>query len=97
MKQAKISDLKNNLSRYIDLVRKGEIVQILDRDIPVAVIISVSDSQGKLREGRLLELERKGVLRRGDTSLLKRLLSQMPPGKQIGALKALLEEREESR
>lgn len=95
MKKAKISDLKNNLSRYLDLVRKGEIVEILDRDIPIAVIISISEVEGKSREGKILELERKGVLRRGNPSLLNSLKKTPPPGKLTGALKSLLQEREE--
>ena len=95
MKKAKISDLKNNLSRYLDLVRKGEVVEILDREIPIAVIVSIDEVTGKSREGRILELERKGILRRGDPSLLQTLQKTPPPGRETGALKALLEEREE--
>ena len=95
MKKVRISDLKNNLSKYLDLVRKGDTVEILDRDIPIAVIVSISDAKGKSREGRILELERKGVLRRGDPALLQTLQKTPPPGKQTGALKALLQEREE--
>jgi prevent-host-death family protein len=95
MKKANISDLKNNLSKYLDFVRKGEMVEILDREIPVAVIVSISEVEGKSREGRILELERKGILRRGDSSVVLSLQKTPPPGKQTGALKALLEEREE--
>ena len=95
MKKAKISDLKNNLSRYLDLVRKGETVEILDRDIPIAVIVSISEVEGKARDARILDLERKGVLRVGDSSLLRSLQKNRPPGKETGALKALLQEREE--
>jgi antitoxin (DNA-binding transcriptional repressor) of toxin-antitoxin stability system len=36
MKKAGIAELKNNLSRYINYVRGGETVLVLDRKVPVA-------------------------------------------------------------
>ena len=39
MKQAKIANLKNNLSRYLDHVRRGGSVIVLDRDRPVARLV----------------------------------------------------------
>jgi prevent-host-death family protein len=39
MKVARIAELKNNLSRYLEHVRAGGTVTILDRDTPVAEII----------------------------------------------------------
>ena len=95
MKQAKISDLKNNLSRYLDLVRQGETIQILDRDIPIALITSISGSKGFSQQDRLKQMERKGLVRTGKTALLKSILDAPPPGKKTGALRAMLEEREE--
>ncbi len=94
MKKANISDLKNNLSRYLDLVREGETIQVLDRDIPIAMITSISESGGILREDRIRQMERKGLIRIGKPALLKSILNNPPPGKKTGALKALLEERE---
>jgi antitoxin (DNA-binding transcriptional repressor) of toxin-antitoxin stability system len=42
MIQVKISELKNNLSYYLRLVRGGEEVEILDRDNPVGRILHIS-------------------------------------------------------
>ncbi len=95
MKQAKISDLKNNLSRYLDLVRRGETIQVLDRDVPVAEIRSVRQSAGKTHNSRLLDLERKGIVRCGDTKRLRKLIARPLTGKNAGVLDALLREREE--
>jgi prevent-host-death family protein len=97
MKQAKISDLKNNLSRYLDLVREGETIQVLDRNIPIALITSISESKGILRKDRIRQMERKGLIRIGNPALLKSILEARPPGRKTGALKALLQEREEGR
>ena len=36
MRAVKIGELKNNLSKYLRLVRKGETIRVLDRDEPVA-------------------------------------------------------------
>lgn len=36
MRAVKIGELKNNLSRYLKLVRQGETIRVLDRDEPIA-------------------------------------------------------------
>ena len=67
MKYAKIGQLRDGLSRYIDQVREGGEVLVLDRDRPVARIVPAGASHpapGGDAE-RLLDLERRGILRRG--------------------------------
>jgi len=95
VKQAKISDIKNNLSRYLRLVRGGEVIRILDRDVPVAQIVPIAT--GAATEGAgvevLVHLERKGLLRRGSGKLGREILETDPPGRSCGVLEALLEER----
>ncbi|WP_419655324.1 prevent-host-death protein [Desulfosarcina variabilis str. Montpellier] len=39
MKTANIGELKNNLSKFISFVEKGEMVAICKRNIPIAMII----------------------------------------------------------
>ena len=94
MKEAKISDVKNQLSRYLDYVRHGETVLVFDRKIPVAELRPVS---GSARTGRLAALERKGVVRRGMGRLSKKFFTETLGGKRAGVLTALLEEREHGR
>lgn len=96
MHQAKISDVKNNLSRYLALVRRGEVVRILDRDRPIAQIVPIErPSAGKtVGVEALAEMERKGLIRRGTGKLDRSLLDTNPPGRPCGVLEALLEERE---
>lgn len=67
MKKAKIAELKNNLSRYLDYVRGGGSVLVLDREQPVAEIIPLREKEGsrESRNARLLHLERRGLIRRG--------------------------------
>ncbi len=94
VRQAKISDLKNQLSRYLDYVRHGETVLVLDRKIPVAELRPVSD---KTPAGKLAALERKGILRRGSAHLPKKFFKESLGGKRAGVLRALLEERKQGR
>ncbi|MFN8628111.1 MAG: type II toxin-antitoxin system prevent-host-death family antitoxin [Candidatus Binatia bacterium] len=96
VKEAQISEVKNQLSRYLALVRRGEVVRILDRNRPIAQIVPI----GRAVEGRpvgteaLAEMERKGLIRRGTGPIDRNILEADPPGQPAGVLAALLEERE---
>jgi antitoxin (DNA-binding transcriptional repressor) of toxin-antitoxin stability system len=95
MKEAKISELKNGLSRYLALVRRGETVRILDRDVPVAQLVPVpTASQGGPSTEALIAMERKGLVRRAAAPIDREILERDPPGRPCGVLDALLEERD---
>ncbi|MGH7151589.1 MAG: type II toxin-antitoxin system Phd/YefM family antitoxin [Planctomycetota bacterium] len=104
MKRAKISELRKRLSRYLDHVRAGGTVIVLDRDRPIAEIRPIRarpPGRSKSDEEWLDDLERKGLIRRGT--------GRMPPGfiedsKKRGPIapgarlvEAILEEREDGR
>lgn len=97
---ANISKTKNELSRYLDAVRGGETVVILDRKRPIAQIQPLSVETGSA-SARLAELEAGGLITRpkkANRSWLKSL--QVPeggPGDAVGSVNALLEERESGR
>lgn len=96
MKKAKIGQLRNHLSRYLDHVRAGGEVLVLDRNEPVARLVPV---RPRARAGtdptsdaaRLDRLERQGLIRRGRPG-------GPPLGQPIrvkgGVLRLLREERE---
>ena len=95
MKSAKIADLKNNLSRYLEHVKAGGSVMVFERDRPVAQIVPLSGSRGR-REGvdaRLARLERRGIIRRGTGGLPEWLGQRRPPRLRGSVLKDLLAER----
>src|SRR5262245_9090579 len=97
MKEAKISEIKNQLSRYLALVRNhGEVVRILDRNVPVAQLVPITTGASGRSVGSeaLLALERKGLIRRGTGVLDREILETDPPEKPAGVLRALLEERD---
>src|SRR3989442_15364484 len=67
MKKARIAELKNNLSRYLEHVRGGGSVLVLDRDRPIAQLAPLTrtvSTTGAVRE-RLKRLEHRGLIRRG--------------------------------
>lgn len=91
-----ISELKNKLSSYIDRVRAGETILVLDRGVPVARMEAARDPHG-----RLARLERNGLVRRG-ADKPPSLDSLAQPGEARAAgrptvLDALLQERREGR
>jgi antitoxin (DNA-binding transcriptional repressor) of toxin-antitoxin stability system len=95
MKEAKISEIRNGLSRYLALVRKGETVRILDRNVPIAQLIPITAPSGERPVGdeALADLERKGLIRRGTGKIPREILEHDPAGKPAGVLEALLAER----
>ena len=99
MKIATISQTKNHLSALLDRVRHGETVLIVDRHRPIARLEPVATVRKSDSEGRLARLERAGLLRRGDRSLVDKILRQRPPKARPGAdiVEILLAERAEGR
>jgi len=88
-----ISELKNKLSAYLDKVRAGESVLVLDRGVPVAELRAPSLSDDE----RLARLVRKGVLRPPKGKLpddfFNRPMPKLPPG--VSIVDAVIAEREE--
>lgn len=98
MKKAKVSELKNNLSRLLAYVRRGGTVRVFDRDRPIADLVPCELSgTGDEVDPRLEELEREGVLRRGTGKLPDGFVKRKLPKAKVSVLSALLEERSEGR
>jgi prevent-host-death family protein len=94
---ATITELKNKLSAYIDRVRAGESILVLDRGVPVARLEPAA--AGDDPSGRLDRLARAGLLRPGPGKGVRELLDREPPKTRSGAsvVDALLEERRRGR
>jgi len=100
MKRAKISQLKNSLSRYLDYVRDGGVVRIFDRDRPIADLVPVGHASSPAAtplDEILDELERKGIVRRGTGKVPAGFLNRKLPKARKSVVDALLEERREGR
>ena len=102
MKRAKISELRDHLSRYLDHVRTGGRVLVLDRDRPVAEIVPVETTRSDpgIDEGTLATLEREGIIVRGTGRIPADLpvrSSRARRTKSARVLQALLDERSAGR
>jgi prevent-host-death family protein len=97
MRTITITEAKNRLSALIDLVRAGESVVITDRGLAVAMIEpigSVPDATG-----RLLRLQRAGLVRIGTAAPPLDLIRTPPPqlSSDASAVQAVLDERRSGR
>jgi len=97
MKTTTITQAKNGLSALIDLVRAGESITITDRGRPVARLEPVVTADD--HTGRLLRLERAGMVRVGAGAPPMALLRRSAPALTNGAsaVDALLDERRQGR
>jgi len=99
MKLVKISEAKNNLSRYLKYVRRGGRIRILDRDTPVADLVPVETTGSQDEDEALLaSLERRGIVTRGKPGPIDpEIFEPGPGGPRSGVVEALLEERRQGR
>lgn len=77
MRSVGIKALKNNLSRYLDLVRRGEVVMVTDRDEVIAELRLPTEPSITRASPWIAFLE--GQARRGSLRLAKRKRSRLAP------------------
>ena len=94
MKTASISEAKNRLSAYIDLVRRGETVQITDRGNPVARLVPLEAGTKEFDESWLAEMERLGIIRRPRRQPPKKLQTPAKPKHRVDAVRLITVDRE---
>ncbi len=91
-----VSELKTHLSKYLRLVRRGEVLLIRDRDQIVARVEGAGPTAGGADNQRVARLEGAGILRRP-----RRALDPALPKRRIRArasvVTALIAERDEGR
>ena len=91
MIRVSITELKNQLSRYIRLVRKGEVIEIMDRSVPVARLEAIKSTSGdnQLRDALIQD----GVIAPARAKPTDALLKSPPVPCKADAVQALIEER----
>lgn len=89
---ATVVELKARLSEHLRLVKAGHEVVITERNVPVARLVPLGDSER--RSTRRLRLTRAGIVKPG-TGKMPALLKHPPAVKPsiTGAVDALIEER----
>ena len=100
MKTANVGTLRNNLSKYLDLVRKGETIEIFDRKTPIARLTPIEPSM-KPAKGSLspwMQTADPGRPRQATDKPLDRTSSTTcPEARTLGSSRPLLEERRAGR
>jgi antitoxin (DNA-binding transcriptional repressor) of toxin-antitoxin stability system len=87
-----VRDLKNSLSRWLRLVRKGESVIVLDRGTPVAILTAVPvEGAARTAADHLAGLAARGLLRLG-SERRRRIPRRLP---RVNLSDAVLEDRGE--
>lgn len=94
MKKASISELKNQLSAYLQRVRAGQTVIVYDRNRPIARIDRVADEDD---DDRIVQLQRAGIITPPSEPLPLDLIRTPLPRAEHSVVEALLEERAEGR
>jgi prevent-host-death family protein len=95
MKVAKLSDVKDELSRYVDYVRRGGRVRVLVRGLPAADLVPVSGASAGEPEAdaALAELERQGMVRRGSGRVPPEILKRGPRLRGVSMASTVAAER----
>ncbi len=95
MKTANIAELKNGLSKYLEVVKRGGQVLVSERNVPFAKIVPLSYTDDY--EAEEMELVAKGLMTLPqDTSPLPDdFFDDLPIVKGNRAIELLLEERDE--
>lgn len=98
MKAVNVAELKNRLSHYLRIVRRGQPILVRDRDRVIARIEPAGGSGAAAGDDadRLADLEARGIIRRGHGRISAEVLARRPKVK-ADVLGALLREREDGR
>lgn len=91
MKQVPVTDLKNKLSHYLRLVKKGETIEVLERSVPIARLSGVSGAELD-HASRLARLVRDGVVHPGGKPFVS-FLETPPIRSKVDPVRVLIEER----
>lgn len=99
MKVANLTDVKDELSSYVERARRGESVRIMVRGVPAADLVPIGvarsgrEAEASWPDEELAQLERLGVIRRGAKAGPGVLDRPGPRLKKGDAVAALIAER----
>ncbi len=100
MRKANIAELKNQLSEFLVIVKKGETIRVYERNTPVAEIIPIKNLYPEEEAAWLLDLEKKGVLKQGERKITPEAVKEFEKKlkrqkNNAGVLIQLLKDRQE--
>lgn len=94
MKRVSVTELKNRLSHYLRLVKRGETIELLERKVPIARLSGLAGVPANDEE-LLQRLERDGIVTRPAGRPYRGFLKSPPVPCTADIVKALIEERDE--
>jgi len=94
MKRVPVTQLKNRLSEFLRLVKRGETIEVLERSVPIARIEAVRPSPSNL-DAHIERLVADGLVRPPRKKPDRAFLLQEPLPCTGDAVRAVLEERGE--
>ncbi len=92
MKRVTITELKNKLSQYLRLVKRGETIEVLERSVPIARIEGLGDRAAG-RNSLLQRLARDGVVALAKSKPSRDVLRTPPAPCRVDPVEILIEER----
>ena len=92
MKTVQASELREHLDEYLEAMKNGETVAILEGEKPIGAL-----KPKETDEERLDRLERKGIIRRGTGKLPPDFLTRELPKFEGSVVEQLLEDRKAGR
>lgn len=90
MRRVSVTELKNQLSRYLRLVKNGETIEIVERSLPIARLEAMSASQP---DERLERLERDGIVQPARGKARVDLIAKPPVPCRGDAVDAVIKSR----
>jgi len=94
MKQVSVTEFKNHHSRYLRLVKRGEVIEILERSVPVARLEGVKNT-GSFGQDHLERLRRDGIVLPAKRRARLDLLKEPPIPCTADVVQAVIDERED--
>jgi prevent-host-death family protein len=92
MRQVSVTELKNKLSQYLRLVKTGETIEVLERNVPIARLEGIGD-EGAPGDAALERLIREGIVTRARRKPAKGGLRTPPIPCTGDVVRTLIEER----
>lgn len=92
MLRVSVTDLKNKLSRYLRLVKRGETIEVCERSVPIARLEGVSPRPAE-DDDPLRRLVKDGVVTLASAGPARKLLQLKPVPCAVDPAKVLVEER----
>lgn len=90
MRRVSVTELKNQLSRYLRLVKNGETIEIVERSLPIARLEAMTASRP---DEHLQQLERDGIVQPARGKVRMDLIAKGPVPCRGDAVDAVRESR----